>query len=617
VEKKNFEIEYLRAISIIFVIFYHIDLDIYQIKLSDSGFIGVDIFIVISGFVITKSLCTNNLSFLKFFENRLRRLYPALIFLSIIVAIFSYFYLLPHHFHRLGQSIIASNFFLSNFLFWYQSDYWDFEIFTKPLLHTWSLSLEFQFYIIIFFILSILEKNRFIILVCVLLISLCFIFFKDFLNFDLNIKRLSLSNYFLLFPRLWEFISGSLLFLYLNSKKKKISNTVSNNLKYIGLILIFVSLFLIKNPNDFPNIYSFFPVIGSLLVIFSSYQNLNKSTVGNKFLIHLGKISYSLYLWHFPIFVFFLYNSNFQLFFYQKVLIIMITYFISIFSYYFIEKPFLLKDYVKPKFFFILILLTNFILILISFNIINGNLKSHYSDIYQSIKKNFLYYKVPQNYKPIEVLENQFTLSNKKKILICGDSHGSDLVKILQYNNEILNLYEVEFLPFGNCLNNKLNNKIALSNYVLSSIQIEGKNYNTFEDIVSLYKIVTSYYSKEFLIVGSAPEFSTDSDLLLNYIALNNLTEEKTIKDVTSINEYFFKNLKRNVLITNNKLRSLSKELNVKFLDKFDYTCSFKYQSCYGLNEDSKMMFYDYSHYTNGGIRHFSKIISKINWLNF
>ena len=616
-EKKNFQIEYLRAISIIFVIFYHIDLDFFQIKLSNSGFIGVDIFIVISGFVITKSLTTNNLSFLKFFENRLRRLYPALIFLTIIVSIFSYFYLLPHHFYRLGQSIIASNFFLSNILFWYQSDYWDFEIFTKPLLHTWSLSIEFQFYIIIFFIISILEKNKFIILISFFLMSLCFIFFKDFLNFDLNTKTLSLSNYFLLFPRLWEFISGSLLFLYLNSKKKKISNTVLNNLKYIGFILIFASLFLIKNPKDYPNIYSFFPVIGSLIVIFSSYQNLNKLTLGNKFFIHLGKISSSLYLWHFPIFVFFLYNSNFQLFFYQKVLIIIITYFISIFSYYFIEKPFLLKNYVKPKFFFIFFLLINLILILISFNIVNGNFKSHYSDVYQDIKKEFLYYKVSQNYKPIEVLKNQFTSSNKKKILICGDSHGSDLVKILQHNNEISNHYEVEFLSFLNCLDNKSNNKIATSNYVLSSIQIEGKNYNTFEDIISLYKIVTSHYSKEFLIVGASPEFSTDSDLLLNYIALNNLTEQETIKDVTSINEYFFKNLKRNVLIINNKLRSLSKKLNVKFLDKFDYTCSFKYQSCYGLNEDSKMMFYDYSHHTNDGIKHFSKIISQINWLSF
>lgn len=615
--KKNFEIEHLRAISIIFVICYHIGLDIYKIKLSNVGFVGVDIFIVISGFVITKSLTDNNLSFLKFFENRLRRLYPALIFLTIVVIIFSYFYLLPHHFYRLGQSIIASNFFLANNLFWYQSDYWDFEIFTKPLLHTWSLSLEFQFYLLIFFIFSILKNNKFIFLICVLLISLCFIFFKDFLNIELNIKSLSLSNYFLLFPRLWEFISGSLLFLYLNSSKKEISNKILSNLKYFGFILIFVSLFLIKNPIEFPNIYFFVPVIGTLLIIFSSHQNLNNSIKGNKFLTHLGKISYSLYLWHFPIFIFFLYNSNFQLFLYQKVFIIVITYFISIFSYHLIEKPFLSKDIIKSKFFFVFFFFINLGLILLSLNIINGNLKSHYNDKYQNIKKNFLFYRVSQNDKPIEVLKNQFTLSNKKKILICGDSHGSDLTKILQNNIKILNIYEIEFLAFGICLDNKINQKISESNYVLSSIQIEGKNYNTFEDIINLYKIVTSHYYKEFLIVGASPEFSTDNDLLLNYIALNNLTEEETINNKTLVNEYFFKNLKRKVLKINNKLKSLSKELDVKFLDKFEYTCLFEYNFCYGLSEDNKMIFYDYSHLTNDGIRYFGKIISQINWLSF
>ena len=156
--KHNIEIDSLRAIAVIFVIFYHIELKIFDFLFFKGGFIGVDIFIVISGFVITNIFFKDNFSYINFFERRLRRLFPALILLIFVTIIFSYFYLLPQHFYRFGQSIISNTFIISNFLFWFQSDYWDFEIFTKPLLHTWSLSLEFQFYAIIALIFFFLEK---------------------------------------------------------------------------------------------------------------------------------------------------------------------------------------------------------------------------------------------------------------------------------------------------------------------------------------------------------------------------------------------------------------------------------------------------------------------------
>ena len=138
------ELDGLRAIAVLLVVFYHAKIDFFQ-----SGFIGVDIFIVISGYVITKLFFFNNYSLGNFIEKRIRRLFPSLILMILITTLVSYFFLLPIHFMNLGQSLIANMFSISNFLFFYKTNYWDSAILTKPLLHTWSISLEIQFYIFI------------------------------------------------------------------------------------------------------------------------------------------------------------------------------------------------------------------------------------------------------------------------------------------------------------------------------------------------------------------------------------------------------------------------------------------------------------------------------------
>ena len=155
----NPEIDGLRAIAVLTVILYHIEIIFFDNIISKSGFIGVDIFIVISGFVITRLFFKKDFSYTIFIERRLRRLFPALLFLILITTLISYFLLLPQHFMNLGQSIVANILLISNFLFYYQTDYWDYAVFTKPLLHTWTIALEFQFYIFICLIFWIFKKN--------------------------------------------------------------------------------------------------------------------------------------------------------------------------------------------------------------------------------------------------------------------------------------------------------------------------------------------------------------------------------------------------------------------------------------------------------------------------
>jgi len=602
------EIDGLRAIAVLTVIFYHAEINFFK-----GGFIGVDIFIVISGYVITKLFFFNNYSLSNFIEKRIRRLFPGLLLMILSTTLFSYFFLLPIHFMNLGQSLIANMFSISNFLFFYQTNYWDSAVLTKPLLHTWSISLEVQFYIFISIIFALFRNYFFKIIFFFFLISIFLILFFDNTVFEINFREFYLNNYFLIFARLWEFLLGSIIAFVLNIKRLDNYFKKLNFFHNFGLLVILISLFIVQAPINYPNLSTFIPVLGSAIIILSSNNQNSHFLLNNSFLIHIGKISYSLYLWHFPILIFFFYSFDFNLSFLNKIYALLITYFISLISYKFIELPFYKKKFLQKKSFFLLIAL-GFVFILILGVLISSQiLKSKLHLNYLKIKNNFPNYNFFQIPKRV-VLDNQFTNSGKIKILVCGDSHGFNLVYALQSNSEIKKKYEIELSSFGSCLNDT-SLKIKKSDYVLSSIQIEGSRYNKFEDIEKLYKIVKTKYNKKFIIVSATPEFQTDTDLLLNYLVQNNISKDDLISNIPSINRYFYNNLKFNITNINKKLFIISKNLNVIFLNKFDYICNEEVKFCYGIDQEGKKLFFDYSHYTNDGAIFFGKKIYETDWL--
>ncbi len=603
------EIDSLRAIAVLAVIFYHAEINFFK-----GGFIGVDIFIVISGYVITKLFFFNNYSLSNFIEKRIRRLFPGLLLMILTTTLFSYFFLLPIHFMNLGQSLIANMFSISNFLFFYQTNYWDSAALTKPLLHTWSISLEIQFYIFISIIFALFRNYFSKIILFFFIISISSILFFDNTVFEINNREFNLNNYFLIFARLWEFLLGSIIAFVLNIKKFDNYFKKLNFFHNFGLLVILISLFIVQTPINYPNLSTFIPVLGSAIIILSSNNQNSHFLLNNSFLIHIGKISYSLYLWHFPIFIFFFYSSDFNLSFLNKIYALLITYFISLISYKFVELPFYKKKFLPKKYFFLLITLVFVFILFLGVLISSQILKSKLHLNYLKIKNDFPNYNFLQFPKKTTVLDNQFTNSGKIKILVCGDSHGQDLVYALQSNSEIKKKYEIEFASFGSCLNETLL-KIKKSDYVLSSIQIEGSRYNTFEDIEKLYKIVKNKYNKKFIIVSATPEFQTDSDLLLNYLVQNNISKVDLINNIASINRYFYNNLKFNITSINKKLFTISKNLNVIFLNKFDYICNEEVKFCYGTDQEGKKLFFDYSHYTNDGAIFFGKKIYETDWL--
>ena len=317
------EIDGLRALAVIAVILFHAEFLISfnlgnksfnEIKLFEGGFLGVDIFFVISGYLITslilKGLNENIFSIRDFYERRARRILPILFFIILISIPLSFIFLLPKQIEENSISALATLFFGSNIWFWLVDgySYWSPINEFKPLLHTWSLAVEEQFYIFYPILLIIIfkkfNKHVFSILFIIFLISL------QIAEFGSN--NYVVANFYLLPSRGWELISGALLakLQYSSFNKNKISS-LNYLMPLLGLFLIINSMIFFDGSTKHPSMVTTIPIIGTMLIIwYSKKGELVYVLLSSKFLVSVGKISYSLYLWHYLLFSYA--NSYFQ-----------------------------------------------------------------------------------------------------------------------------------------------------------------------------------------------------------------------------------------------------------------------------------------------------------------
>ena len=439
------EIDGLRGIAVLAVILYHSKVTILDYQIFKGGFIGVDIFFVISGYLITsiilnEQLSTGSFSFKYFFERRIRRIIPVLIFIMLVSLPFAWNYLLPDDFLNFSKSILYSLGFSSNFYFHYSGQqYGSGNSFLNPFLHTWSLSVEEQFYILFPILLLIAIKffRKFIIHILILgfIISLGFA--------DWGSRNNPSLNFYILPARAWELLAGSILayFEIINGHRSK-NKTLNLILPSVGLIIIVYSILCFKNEMFHPSIYTLFPIIGVCLIIWFSEKNeLTTKILSIKLFVGIGLISYSLYLWHFPFFAF-NWITEFtmgSLFYKLSLLIILII--LSIFSYYFIERPARNKN---NRFRVIISLIVISISILIALNIYiiqKEGFKDRIPEILQKDLKST--WDLLENLDGETCHENpkfcKFNSSSNKKIYIIGDSHMSSIMfdlkeRVVKYN---------------------------------------------------------------------------------------------------------------------------------------------------------------------------------------
>ena len=341
------EIDGLRGIAVLGVLFYHSEITFKSFQVFPGGFLGVDLFFVISGYLITSLILkehqsNKSFSFINFYKRRIRRLLPALLTVIFVSSVVSYFYLLPMLFEELFKSVVSSIFFFSNFFFHFSGQAYGAQALSKiPLLHTWSLSVEEQFYLLypIFLIgiLTFIKKKTKLIIIFGILSSLLF-------ASVVNLNHQSF-NFYMLPSRIWELLFGALLGTNINQFSFSKNKKIKKNLAILGFLLIFFSFTFFKDTNNHPTYLTLIPVIGAYLIIQDvDKKNFINKILSGKILVFLGLISYSLYLWHHPIFSFAKIIGAEENSFLLKVLFIIMSIFLAFLTYRFIEKPFREKN---------------------------------------------------------------------------------------------------------------------------------------------------------------------------------------------------------------------------------------------------------------------------------
>lgn len=330
------DIDGLRAVAVLLVVMFHIDM-----PWVTGGFVGVDVFFVISGFLITSiikgDIQGEGFSLLRFYDRRVRRIFPALVAVYLFCVLVSFALLVPSDMRRLGFSLMASAAFASNFLFAFEAGYFDVSSIDKPLLHTWSLSVEEQFYI--FWPLILVTAFRFWnarglfwLMVAGILGSLAFAEWK------LGSDRA--AAFYLMPARAWELGLGGLLAFRQCDLTR--APRLCDLLSLAGLVLILWSALTLTNFSDFPGLNAAPACLGTALLIVSG---ADKQGIANRFLslrplVFVGLISYSLYLWHWPLIVFLRYYLNRELDLFEAVVVVAASFAVAVLSYRIIEAPF-------------------------------------------------------------------------------------------------------------------------------------------------------------------------------------------------------------------------------------------------------------------------------------
>jgi peptidoglycan/LPS O-acetylase OafA/YrhL len=326
------DIDGLRAVSILAVVWYHA-----FPELVPGGFVGVDIFFVISGYLITtiivSQLAQNSFSLQTFYQRRIRRIFPALVVMLAATYAAGWFIQLPRDFKLLGDNLLGGALFFANFVQLWSQDYFAPDAETNPLLHLWSLGIEEQFYIFWPLLLAVLHSSRLrlIVIVSIALASLA-------ANIALVGDHQPIAFYSPA-TRAWELLAGALLARPGASEGTMLRFIPDNAKGWLGLLLIALAIAFLDSSSKYPGWGALLPVGGAVLLLDAHSSQVNRLLLSNRFMVFTGLISYPLYLWHWPILTYLRIVRDTVPTFLEKDLAVAVAFALASLTYAYVERP--------------------------------------------------------------------------------------------------------------------------------------------------------------------------------------------------------------------------------------------------------------------------------------
>lgn len=332
------DIDGLRAFAVLAVVVFHAFPNVLR-----GGFVGVDVFFVISGYLIStilfENFATRRFTFLEFYERRIRRIFPALILVLISVLILGWFTLFPDEYAQLGKHVMGGTLFGSNFVLWGESGYFDNASDTKPLLHLWSLGIEEQFYLVFPILLWLGYRCKLRTLYLLIILGFSSLAFNFYLGANDRV-----ADFYSPLTRFWELMAGAgLAYGQLNflprlriEKRRSVATFAS----WFGLVLLTVAVLSIKKEDAFPYWRAMVPVLGAMCIIWSGPDTFfNDRVLSNRLLRWIGLISFPLYLWHWALLAFARIVKGDHVSAAYRLGIVAVSFFLSWLTYRFVEKP--------------------------------------------------------------------------------------------------------------------------------------------------------------------------------------------------------------------------------------------------------------------------------------
>lgn len=612
------EIDGLRALAVIPVVLFHAGLEVFE-----GGFIGVDVFFVISGYLITsilkEQIHTGEFNIFRFYDRRIRRILPPLIVTSILTIVIATTFT-PSDIKNVGQSLVASFAFLSNYFFYLETDYFNPFNQAAPLLHTWSLSVEEQYYILAPFIIyytSNLKLLKYPVIISLLLISF-------YSSVSLTSSNSNLSFYSL-HTRAWELLFGTLLaYLKYDFSEYEPDRILSEFLAFLGISSLTLSFLLFNKEIAHPSFVTIFPVVNTALLIFySAHTKLAKKLLSNRVLVFIGLLSYSIYLLHNPIFALLDYHSN-QGSIWLKLSSLPLIILLSFLSYKYIEIPSRNQAATARWAFYTIIISLIFMIVSIGYlahskngflQFYRNNFKGNPNLIVDVEAERILIKNMRSRNYPSD---GEFDCKTEKckNMLIIGDSFSEDAymsvkaleslnysVRRIYYDDECLKYFD-EYSDIQRCADNIVDLSLLHDAHLV--IITENWQESTYKYGYDFAQKIDRKYDADVFVVGTA---------LFEDLSSFAFRLQTSDIDAVHIAKLAYENQRFDRLRISDKLKMLvSESSSIHWIEKNAYFCKQVNQTCILYDEEFNPLIWDNAHLTTRAYMSFGKfLLSNIN----